>query len=125
MPFGSVLFERPEAQPENRAAIPPAPPPFFADLKLDQIAAALTRGLEQYDLIPYFRTPLPDESAIVYRHQVFRDLRRPEVREVVTGFARQMTAMRQSLTRAGQLRHPYQQQRWCLDAAGTYGRAVQ
>ena len=85
---------------------PPGPPPFFADLNLDQIAAALTRGLEQYDLMPYFRTPLPDESAIAYRHQVFRDLRRPEVREVVTGFARQMTAMRQSLTWAGQLGTP-------------------
>ncbi|HEY2521709.1 MAG TPA: hypothetical protein VGJ19_16475 [Streptosporangiaceae bacterium] len=119
MPFRSILF----ARAEDRTAT--APPPFFADLNLDQVGAALTRGLEQYDLLPYFLTPLHDETAVAYRHQVVRDLRRTEVREIVTGFARRMTAMRQSLSRAAQLHHPYQQQRWFLDAADTYVRAVQ
>jgi hypothetical protein len=121
MSFRSVLFLRPEDQPE----VPPAAPGFFTDLNLDQIGAAVTRGLEQYELMPYFRTPLHDESAVAYRHDVVRDLRRTDVREIVTGFARRMRAMRQALTRAAQLRHPYQQQRWFLDAADTYSRAVQ
>jgi DNA mismatch repair protein MutS len=120
MPFRSILFG-PGGDPP---AAPAGPPAFFTDLNLDQIGAALTRGLEQYELMPYFLTPLPGETAVAYRHQVFRDLRRTEVREVVTGFAGRMEAMRQCLARAAQLHHPYQQQRWFLDAAATYGRAV-
>ena len=50
MPFRSILFARAEDQTAT------APPPFFADLNLDQVGAALTRGLEQYDLLPYFLT---------------------------------------------------------------------
>jgi DNA mismatch repair protein MutS len=125
MPFRSILFGPRDDRPDDWAASPPAAPPFFPDLNLDQIGADITRGLEQYELMPYFRTPLHDESAVTYRHGVVRDLRRTEVREIVTGFARRMQAMRQALARAAQLRHPYQQQRWFLDAAGTYGRAVQ
>jgi len=121
MPFRSILFGPLGDQPTAL----PAAPAFFTDLNLDQIGAAITRGLDQYELMPYFRTPLPDEAAVAYRHEVVRDLRRPEVREIVTGFARRMQAMRQALTRAAQLGHPYQQQRWFLDAAGIYGRAVQ
>ena len=121
MPFRSVLFGPLGDQP----APLPAAPAFFTDLNLDQIGAAITRGLEQYELMPYFRTPLHDGAAVAYRHEVVRDLRRTEVREIVTGFARRMQAMRQALARAAQLRHRYQQQRWFLDAADTYRRAVQ
>jgi DNA mismatch repair protein MutS len=125
MPFRSVLFDRPDDRPHDRPDRGADTPPFFTDLNLDQIQAGLTRGLEQYDLGPYFLTPLPDESAIAYRHQVFRDLRRDDVRDIVTRFARRMEAMRQSLARAGQLHHRYQRQRWFLDAVDTYGQAVQ
>ncbi len=121
MPFRSILFGPLGDQP---AALP-ATPAFFTDLNLDQIGAAVTRGLDQYELMAYFRIPLHDVAAVAYRHEVVRDLRRTEVRQIVTGFAHRMQAMRQALTRAAQLRHPYQQQRWFLDAADTYARAVQ
>ncbi|HEY0715976.1 MAG TPA: hypothetical protein VGD68_00030, partial [Streptosporangiaceae bacterium] len=115
MLFRSILFERPGR---------PAAPPFFTDLNLDQVCSALVAGREQYDLAPCFWTPLRDEAAIRYRHQVLQDLRRDEVSDAVTEFARAMETMRQRLGQAERLRHPYQRQRWFLDAADTYCRAV-
>jgi DNA mismatch repair protein MutS len=121
VPFSSILFENVTDMPAPQL---PADSPFLADLNLDQVCAAMTFGREQYDLAPYFLTPLPDESAIGYRHQVVRDLRDERVRTAVTSFARGMAVMRQGRTTASRLRHPHQRQRWFLDAAGTYTRAV-
>jgi DNA mismatch repair protein MutS len=121
MPFRSILFERPDDFPGPGA---PAQPPFFTDLNLGQVCSSLVSGRMQYDLAPYFLTPLHDESAIRYRHQVLRDLQRDEVREVVVQFARAMEAMRQRLAQAERLPNPYQRQRWFLDAADTYCGAV-
>jgi DNA mismatch repair ATPase MutS len=116
-----VLFERP---PGLQTQDSPAQPQFFADLNLDQVCSAMVREREQYDLAPYFLTPLHDESAIHYRHQVLRDLRDDGVRKVVDGYARGMEAMRQCLRQVNRLRNPYQRQRWFLDAVDAYCRTV-
>ena len=97
---------------------------MLADLNLDQVCSALTLGRDQYDLAPYFLSPLPDEAAIYYRHQVLRDLRTGDVRAAVAAFARSLATMRQSLAQVTGLGHRYQQQRWFLDAANTYSQAV-
>ena len=121
MSFRSILFEQAPDLPEpGRSAAPQA----LADLNLDQVCSALTLGRDQYDLAPYFLTPLHDEAAIYYRHQVLRDLRTGDVRAAVAAFARGLTTMRQGLAQVSRLGHRYQQQRWFLDAANTYGQAV-
>jgi DNA mismatch repair protein MutS len=122
MPFQSILFEQ-AADPTGPDG--PAASPVLADLNLDQVCASMMYGRDQYDLTPYFLAPLSDESAINYRHQVFRDLRDDEVRAAVTAFTRGMVVMRQGLDQAGRLPHPHQRQRWFLDAADTYTGAVQ
>jgi DNA mismatch repair protein MutS len=121
MPFRSILFEKGDAPtaPDRAAASP-----VLADLNLDQIGSALTAGRQEYDLMPFFLSPLQDESAIYYRHDVLRDLRGDAVRTVITTYAHALAAMRQSLAQAGRLHHRYQRQRWFLDAASTYGQAV-
>jgi len=121
VPFSSILFVKGDHQP---APSPGAAPPFLRDLNLDQVLAAMTLGREQYDLAPYFLAPLPDQAAVYYRHQVVRDLREEGVRTAVTTFARAMAVVRQAQSTASRLRHPYQRQRWFLDAASTYGQAV-
>ena len=121
MPFRSILFERPD---DFAGQGTPGEPQFFTDLNIGQVCSSMVRGREQYDLAPYFLTPLHDEAAIHYRHQVFRDLQYDKVRNVVVQYARGMQAMRQCLALVESLRNPYQRQRWFLDAVDTYCRTV-
>ena len=99
-------------------------PPFFRDLNLDQVCDRVTAGRDQYDLTPFFRTPLPDPSAVQYRHEVLRDLEKQGTADAVTGFADRMRAVRDSLARVRKLRYRYQKEFWYLDAARGYCAAV-
>ena len=79
------------------AAGEPAEPPFFRDLN---------------DLVPFFRAPLPDAAAVRYRHEVLRDLEKPETAGAVTTFADRMRAVRDSLAQSRKLRYRYQKESW-------------
>jgi len=121
IPFRSVLFEGDGELPAPDEAVASS---VLADLNLDQIGSALTAGLQEYDLMPFFLAPLHEESAIHYRHEVLRDLRDDDVRAVITSYGRGLAAMRQSLAQARRVHHPCQRQRWFLDAVSTYRRSV-
>ncbi len=119
--FGSILY-RPGSTPSEPSGV--AEPACFRDLNLDQVVDSLTAGREQYDLKPYCYLPLHDVDAVAYRHEVFRDLERAQIRESVDRFARRMHRMRERLASAEKLRHPYQKQRWFLAAASEYAGGV-
>ncbi|HEX5467220.1 MAG TPA: hypothetical protein VFW92_11155 [Candidatus Limnocylindrales bacterium] len=121
----SVLDLTPTPPQDPAASLADAPPDWFHDLHLDDIEAALTAGREDFELRPFFRSPLTSRDAIVYRHEVFRDLERPEVRATITAFAERMAAMRGQLARANKVHVDLERQRWLLDAAGTYQEAVE
>lgn len=118
MRFTGILFDRPTDVGT------PAEPTFFADLNLDQVFAALAAGREEYDLAPFFRVPFRDVAAVVYRHEVMRDLERAATGAAVTEFARRMRVVRGALAQAGKLRYRYQKETWFLDAARGYCTAV-
>jgi DNA mismatch repair protein MutS len=119
--FQSILFE----QPATGAAVDGLrEPDFFADLNLDQVLESMTAGRKQYDLKPFFYTPLYDVAAVRYRHEVLRDLDKPAVLESVTRFAETTRRMREHLAQAEKLHYPLQKQAWFLDAAGIYCEAV-
>jgi hypothetical protein len=99
-------------------------PSFFVDLNLDQVVAAITRGREEYDLTPFFHTPLHDVDGVRYRQEVMRDLAMAAVNDCCAGFARAMRAVRQVLAQAATLRYPYQQASLLLDAVEIYCGAV-
>jgi DNA mismatch repair protein MutS len=84
----------------------------------------MTAGRENYDLKPFFYTPLREVAAVRYRHAIFRDLEKPEVLGPVRAFAEQMRRMREHLAQAKKLRYRQQKQRWFLDAVDTYRKAV-
>jgi hypothetical protein len=119
--FRSILFERP---PEHPGGEDPPEPACFHDLHLDRVQASLTAGREEYRLAPFFSTPLRDASEVRYRHEVFRDLEREEVRQVVEAFAARMRMVREFLRRSEVLHELRQRQRWLVDAADAYGTAV-
>jgi DNA mismatch repair protein MutS len=100
------------------------PPPSFPDLNLDQFVGTVTQGRDTYELAPFLYTPLDSVGAIEYRHEVFHDLERREVRECVTAFAVAMRATRERQELVGRLRYAQQRRRWFLDAARIYCDAV-
>ena len=121
MTFHSILF----ASAEHRApGETPAPPDFFVDLNLDQIVAAITAGKEEYDLAPFFHSPLRDVDAVLYRHEVMRDLEDADLRANINSFARTMRAMRETLKQAEKHYYRHQKEALFLDAVDAYCDAI-
>ena len=121
VPFHSILFEHAD---DAARATGSQEPSCFTDLNLDQVLAQMTAGRGEYQLQPFFYTPLHDPGAVRYRHEIQRDLEQEPVRAAVQGFAAGMRDMRARLTQAGKLRYAYQKERWFADAVNTYCQAV-
>jgi len=119
--FRSILFDESGISTgfDGREA-----PEFFTDLNLDQVVASFTAGREEYNLKPFFHTPLSRVEAIHYRHDILRDLENQELFGHIKSFAQKMRAMRGHLAQADKLRYKYQKQRWFLEAADIYCDAV-
>jgi DNA mismatch repair protein MutS len=64
-------------------------PAFFTDLNLDQIVASVVAGKEQYAITSYFYSPLTELDAVSYRQEVFQDIERRDVHELVAAFTDQ------------------------------------
>jgi hypothetical protein len=121
MTFFSILFETPEERIKGHAA---SAPPYFADLRLDEIVGAITAGKEEYELTPFFHIPLHSINAITYRQEIMRDLESPAVLSHIISFANSMRAMREHLAHAEQAYYKFQKERWLLDAVDIYCDAV-
>jgi DNA mismatch repair protein MutS len=85
VPFRSVLFGDADAGADGDARVEPE---FFRDLNLDQVVRAVVAGKDAYNLTPFFFSPLNEVEAVVYRQEVFRDLERPELYDLVERFAK-------------------------------------
>lgn len=121
MVFHSILFERPEDGPASGAVSEPG---FFGDLNLDQMVAEATKGYAEYDLAPFFYTPLSRADAIVYRHEVMHDLENPPALASVKAFAHGMRTMRTRRALAEKLYYIQQRQWWLLESAAAYGETL-
>lgn len=119
--FVSILHPAAEeaTAPEQDTA-----PAYFGDLNLDQLVASITAGREDYKLEPFFFASLGSLEAIVYRHQVMRDLEAEPTASCLSAFAEATREMRKQLEQMKKLYDVLQKQAWFLDAAGTYCDAV-
>lgn len=122
MTFRSILFESPEDEIDEEAVQVPA---FFSDLNLDQVVNAITTGREEYNLAPFFYTPLRSTGAIEYRQEVMQELGDARISGAIGRFSNRMQTMRQHLALAGRLRNPHQKDHWFLDAVDLYCGAVE
>lgn len=118
VPFRSILYDHPADPVASRD------PSVFTDLNLDQVFAAVTAAREEYDLMPYFSTPLHDVQAVEYRHQILQDMEGEALSSALAQFAEQMRDMRKHLEQSAKLRYRYQKESWFLDAARVYVQAV-
>jgi len=119
--FRSILFDKSSI---SRDIDSQKAPEFFGDLNLDQIVASMTAGRDEYNLKPFFYTPLSDVETIHYRHDIFRDLEDQALFEHVRSFAQRMRTMRGHLMQADKLHYKYQKQSWFLEAAEIYCDAI-
>jgi DNA mismatch repair protein MutS len=117
----SILFERPDAGIKKETA---EEPDFFADLNLDQILSSITAGKVEYNLKPFFYTPLSDTDTIRYRHEVMQDLQHDVLFKKITSFAQRMRALRKHLVQADKRYYRYQKESYFLEAVGIYCDAV-
>ena len=117
----SVLFEK-SAEPLTSES--PKAPAFFGDLNLDQVVNAITAGKEEYNLEPFFYTPLSSLEAIEYRHEIMRDLENEVIFGHIKSFECNMRAMREQLTQAEKLHYGSQKKRWFLEAVEMYCQAI-
>ncbi len=117
--FHSILSEGPESAYNRDKA-----PESLEDLNLDQIISSIIAGKDEYNLRPFFYTPLRDADQINYRHAVFRDLEQQSLWNAIQSFAPEMRTMRGDLARAEKLYYKYQRQSALLSAVETYCRAL-
>jgi DNA mismatch repair protein MutS len=121
VPFESILFDRPDASSVLDARTTKE---LFRDLNLDQVFESVRVGRAEYELEPFFRSPLNSVDSIRYRQDVFRDLESESLAKVVRAFGAGMRTMRTRLARGETLHHHYQKKRWLLEAAVAYADAV-
>jgi DNA mismatch repair protein MutS len=99
-------------------------PEFFTDLNLHQIVDSITAGREEYNLKPFFYTPVHDLDTVNYRYEVLRDLDNQDLLANIRSFAREMQVMRALLAQADKAYYKPSKRSWFLDAAQVYCTAV-
>jgi DNA mismatch repair ATPase MutS len=117
----SVLF--PPGFPGSDA-LSDSPPGFFGDLNLDQIVASVTQRKSEYNLAPFFYSPVNTVEAVEYRQEVMRDVQNPEIKASILKFARTMRQSRERREREKQAYYRRQQEGWFLEAVSLYYQAV-
>ena len=99
-------------------------PPWFYDLALDRLIAAVTVGRENYDLAPLFHRPLGKTAAVLYRQDVVRDLGSDATTQACEAFAEAMRRSRDHFARADARFDDLQKQRVRLEGLAAYCAGV-
>jgi DNA mismatch repair protein MutS len=106
------------------SALPAFQPHCFADLNLDAVVTAVTAGKDEYDLKPFFYTPLISLAAVHFRQAVMRDLEVPANLQIFKTFAKRMQATREAIARTEKRHHRWQKMRSFVDSVLAYGDTV-
>ena len=117
----SVLYDGSSGGVRSETVEPPA---FFGDLGLDQVIEAITFTKKNYDLKPFFYTPLTNADAIYYRHEVMRDLESETLLASINSFAEKMIIVRRYLGLVAKLDFRNHIEGWHLEAVLIYCNAV-
>lgn len=123
MTFQSILFKEAEDSIKEQF-LKSDPPDFFVDLNLDQIIDVITAGREEYNLKPFYFSSLNDTDAVMYRHEVMKDMENPILFDLINLFARGIFEMREQLVRADKSYYKYHKERLFLDAVETYCKII-
>ena len=119
MTFQSILFNKDEIRQETAEQ-----PSFFTDLNLDQVIDVITAKKQEYNLKPFFYTPLRDAETIRYRHEVMQEMEDEKLMTHINVFAEKMILVRRYLGLVEKLDFNHHKKGWFLEAALVYCEAV-
>jgi len=95
-------------------------PACFIDLNLDQVVNAITKDSPEYDLKPFFYSPLSDVDTIQYRHEIMQDLENAILLKHIKSFAQKMSEVRRNLALIDKLTFHYHKDGWLLETVDVY-----
>jgi DNA mismatch repair protein MutS len=121
MTFESIIFDGTE-NPNNQLTV--EMPAFFVDLNLNQIIESITTGRQEYNLDPFFYTPLHHEDVVRYRQEIMQDIENETLAENIKSFARKMLVVRRHLSHVQSIKFKYVKEAWFFEAAQVYGSAA-
>jgi len=121
MNFCSILFEKSQDGIRKETSEQPS---FFTDLNLDQIINAITAGKDEYNLKPFFYSPLRDVETIQYRYAIMQDLERETLFDNINAFAQKMIIVRRYLALIEKLNFKNHQKGWFIEAVDVYCEAI-
>ncbi|MCL6431413.1 MAG: hypothetical protein K6V36_11245 [Anaerolineae bacterium] len=87
MVFESILYPNAGGSARREST---DPPPCFSDLNLDQVVDTITARRQEYNLKPFFYTPLHDSDEIRYRQEVMQDLEDETLLESIRAFSERL-----------------------------------
>jgi len=103
----------------------------FKDLNLDIVVDTITSSRKEYDLQPFFYTPLKDKATILYRHSVMQDLEGSELFNKIKSFTQSIylislivNRIRKNLLDPDGYNRNYIEKGNLLDAASAYTNAL-
>lgn len=82
-----VLYPPGQRPPERDGSQPAQEPVYFSDLKLGQVVADIAANQADYVLTGLYWSPLRDLDTLRYRQEVFRDLDRADIADLLDTFA--------------------------------------
>lgn len=94
------------------------------DINADQIISSITGGYEEYKLDEFFLMPLSNVADAEYRHDVMRDLEKPEITQGFIMFSEKMKQSRRTFSRITSVDYDKQNERSFLESARLYCEAV-
>ncbi len=92
----------------------------YKDLNLDQIISAIISSKKEYDLQPFFYTPLKNKKLILYRQNIMKDLEKQSIFDIFKEFEADFKMLKESLENSNKLNFIYQKASWFLDAVLLY-----
>ncbi|MFP5244943.1 DNA mismatch repair protein MutS [Ochrobactrum sp. BD22] len=117
-----LLFQR-QADRNQAEGVPE--PDFFHDLNLDQLFLNIHATRQEYELPSFFRIPLREREAIIFRQEIMRDLEKPEIRGIIDSFSQYMRDVRAYQAMVEKMYYEHQKNAWTLDLVSAYCKAVQ
>ncbi len=117
----SILYQLPY-NPELLDFLPE--PTCFPDLLLNQVTDTITKGREDYQLLPFYYDHLTSKDDVAFRHEVWRDL---DSKSVMTGlqlFTGEMRDVRLRNSWAAKTQYVQHRRGIHLDAVTRYCEAV-